>query len=129
MAEDNERKGDILILSDQEGNFYGIPCDRLDEHRLTGEQLDKARQILGTDDQVTGYGVDERFLPAQDQTQGIYHPMPVDGDEIAANIVSGEAAALGDPALRWSQYLSNAAVAPTVVGWMVSLAKNARIPI
>jgi hypothetical protein len=129
MAEDNERKGDILILSDQEGNFYGIPRDRLEEHRLTGEQLDEARQILGADDQVTGYGVDERYLPAQDQTKGIVQPMPIDGDEIAAGIISGETNVIGDPALRWSQYLSNAAVAPTVVGWMVSLAPNARIPI
>jgi hypothetical protein len=125
MTADNDGKIEMLVLSDQEGNLYGIPRKDLQQHRLAGEELVEARRLLGVEDSVKGY-TDETKLPPQDQTKGIVQPMPTDGSEITAAITVGDAM---DLAALISQFVAAPAASPTVVGWMVSMAKNARIPI
>ena len=125
MANENEENIEVLVLKDQKGNFYGISRKSLEEHRLTGEQLAEVQRQLGSEaeDSVTGYGVDDRFLPAEDQTKGV---MPIAGDHIAAGLASADAAA--ENALLTGQYLPASAASPSVIGWMLML-PSTRIPI
>ena len=50
----NQNKG-VLVLSDGAGNYYAIPRDVVQAHRVTGEQRDQIEKALGDD--VSGYGM------------------------------------------------------------------------
>ena len=51
---------EVLVLTDNEGNYFAIPRDTLDQHRLTGEQKAKVEELVGGD--VEGYTMDQWYM-------------------------------------------------------------------
>ncbi|MFL5734410.1 MAG: pentapeptide MXKDX repeat protein [Chloroflexia bacterium] len=45
----NEGSVDVLVLNDQEGNWYAIPRDVVEQHRATAAQKAEIHKILGDD--------------------------------------------------------------------------------
>ena len=55
MADNTTNSKELLVLSDQEGNYFAIPRDVVEQHRVTGEQKEQIEQLMGSD--VSGYGM------------------------------------------------------------------------
>ena len=55
MADNSTQNKAVLVLSDGAGNYYAIPRNVVEEHRVTGEQRDQIEKVLGDD--VSGYGM------------------------------------------------------------------------
>lgn len=60
MADTTNTNDEVLVLTDNEGNYYAIPRATLDQHRLTGEQKAKVEELVGGD--VEGYTMDQWYM-------------------------------------------------------------------
>src|SRR6476619_539862 len=60
MAGDISDSGDVLVLSDNEGNVYAIPRPVVERHRLTPEQRAQVEQELGDD--VAGFQLHSSYM-------------------------------------------------------------------
>jgi hypothetical protein len=64
MATDrNTGSDEFLVLSDPDGNWYAIPRQTVERHRVTGELKEQVDQVLGQD--VEGFSMYQQFLSQQ----------------------------------------------------------------
>lgn len=53
MGNDMAERDEMLVLADEDGNYYAIPRETVERYRLSGEQKAKLEELLGDD--VSGY--------------------------------------------------------------------------
>lgn len=63
MINHGSDEGDILVLTDEEGNMYAIPRQVVEQHRLTEAQKAEITSELGDD--VSGYSMYQQFMNQQ----------------------------------------------------------------
>jgi len=60
MTSDISESGDVLVLSDPDGNIYAIPRPVVEHHRLTPSQKAELEQQLGED--VSGFQLQSAYM-------------------------------------------------------------------
>lgn len=63
MASDTTRDNEVLVFSDHEGNYYAIPREMVERHKVSDEQKAELQELVG--DEVSGYSMYEQFMTQQ----------------------------------------------------------------
>ncbi len=63
MASDTTRDNEMLVFNDPEGNYYAIPREMVERHKVTDEEKAELQNLMG--DEVSGYSMYEQFMTQQ----------------------------------------------------------------
>ena len=61
MANQPTNNDEFLVLTDEEGNYYAIPRDLVERHRMSGEDRTRVNELLGEDD-VEGFSMYQQLM-------------------------------------------------------------------
>jgi hypothetical protein len=59
-VENNDNYQEMLVLSDESGNYFAIPFGDLEHYRVSEEQRAQIGELLGSD--VSGYNISNPYL-------------------------------------------------------------------